>query len=72
MIHYTLKREELKETVSDVFANVANGVLKRHVHAIYPLSQAAKAQDHISGRVQDNGIDLQCSCRIVCTWNLES
>lgn len=50
LIHYTLKREELEETASDLFANVANGVLKAHVHAVYPLSQAAKAQADLEGR----------------------
>jgi len=50
LLHYTAKREELEEVSSDLFANVANGALKIRVHATYPLSQAAKAQDDLEGR----------------------
>lgn len=50
LLHYTAKREELEEISNDVFANVANGVLKTRVHATYPLSQAAKGQADLEGR----------------------
>lgn len=50
LLHYTVKREELEEVSADLFAAVAKGVLKVRVHAIYPLSQAAKAQDDLEGR----------------------
>jgi NADPH2:quinone reductase len=50
LMHYTQTREELEEVSSDVFANVANGVLKIRVHATYPLSQVAKAHDDLEGR----------------------
>jgi len=47
---YTATREELEEVSSDLFANIANGALKIRVHATYPLSQVAKAQDDLEGR----------------------
>jgi len=50
VLHYTGKREELEEAASDLFANIANGALKVRLHATYPLSQAAKAQDDLLGR----------------------
>lgn len=50
LFHYIQTREELEEISSDVFANVANGVLKISVHAVYPLSQVAKAHDDLEGR----------------------
>jgi NADPH2:quinone reductase len=50
VLDYTQTREELEEVSSDVFANVANGVLKTRVHATYPLSQVAKAHDDLEGR----------------------
>jgi NADPH2:quinone reductase len=50
LMHYTMTRKELEEIAGDLFANVANGVLKVRVHAIYPLSQAAKAHEDLEGR----------------------
>lgn len=50
LMDYTVKREELEEISSDLFATVAKGALKIRVHATYPLSQAAKAQDDLEGR----------------------
>ena len=50
LMHYTRTREELEEVSNDVFANVANGVLKIRVHGVYPLSQAAKAHKDLEGR----------------------
>ncbi|KAG0569661.1 hypothetical protein M758_6G102100 [Ceratodon purpureus] len=50
LMHYTRTREELEEVSNDVFANVANGVLKIRVHGVYPLSQAAKAHEDLEGR----------------------
>lgn len=50
VLHYTAKREDLEEVASDVFANIASGALKVRMHATYPLSQAAKAQDDLLAR----------------------
>lgn len=50
LMHYIMTRKELEEIAGDLFANVANGVLKVRVHAIYPLSQAAKAHEELEGR----------------------
>ena len=49
-MHYTQTPEELEEISRDVFANIANGVLKIRIHGVYPLSQVAKAHDDLEGR----------------------
>ncbi|GJU55638.1 hypothetical protein Tco_1229352 [Tanacetum coccineum] len=43
-------REELLEIAEDVFANIANGVLRVRVNHKYPLSQAPQA--HLSVKVE--------------------
>lgn len=50
VLHYTGKPSDLEEAASDLFANIANGALKVRLHATYPLSQAAKAQDDLLAR----------------------
>nr|GEX88837.1 groES-like zinc-binding alcohol dehydrogenase family protein [Tanacetum cinerariifolium] len=50
LFQYTAKREELLETAEDVFANIANGVLRVRVNHKYPLSQAAQAHLDLESR----------------------
>ena len=50
LAHYTAKREELEWRSSDVFNWLRDGILKVHIHKVYPLGQAAEAQDDLSGR----------------------
>ncbi|KAH9297438.1 hypothetical protein KI387_029120, partial [Taxus chinensis] len=47
MMQYTATREELLETVGELFVNVASGVLKVCVTKTYPLAEAAKAHDDL-------------------------
>ncbi|GKG27293.1 hypothetical protein Tco_0402996, partial [Tanacetum coccineum] len=58
LFQYTAKREELLETVKDVFANIANGVLRVWVNHKYPLSQAAQAHLDLESRKTTGSIML--------------
>ncbi|XVF11218.1 hypothetical protein REPUB_Repub08aG0007200 [Reevesia pubescens] len=51
-------RDELLETVGEVFANVASGVLRVHVNHKYPLSQAAQAHDDLENRRTSGSVVL--------------
>lgn len=50
LAHYTAKREELEWRASDVFNWLRGGVLKVHIHGIYPLGDAASAHAELEGR----------------------
>ncbi|CAL4920280.1 unnamed protein product [Urochloa decumbens] len=50
LMHYTSTRDELLESAGEVFANVANGVLRVRVNHTYPLSEAARAHADLEGR----------------------
>jgi NADPH:quinone reductase len=50
LAHYTAKREELEWRASDVFNWLRGGVLKVHIHDIYPLGDAARAHTDLEGR----------------------
>ncbi|KAK9059669.1 hypothetical protein SSX86_020373 [Deinandra increscens subsp. villosa] len=58
LMHYTAKRDELLETAGEVFANVANGVLRVRVNHKYPLSQAAQAHSDLENRKTTGSIVL--------------
>ena len=47
---YTATREELLERSGDIFGWVGSGALKIHVHAEFPLEDAAKAQAALESR----------------------
>lgn len=47
---YTATRPELEERSGDIFRWVANGQLKLHIFAEYPLAEAAKAQAALEHR----------------------
>jgi NADPH2:quinone reductase len=48
--HYTLTRAELESRAQDLFAWVAEGWLKLHIGATFPLAQAAEAQRALQAR----------------------
>lgn len=50
LAHYTAKREELEWRASDVFNWIRDGVLKVHIHEVYPLGEAAQAHEALAGR----------------------
>jgi NADPH2:quinone reductase len=57
-MHYTATRDELLESAGEVFANVANGVLRVRVNHTYPLSEAAQAHADLEGRKTSGSIVL--------------
>jgi NADPH2:quinone reductase len=50
LTHYTRTREELDMRAGDVFARLQNGKLNVRIHAMYPLSEAARAQQELQSR----------------------
>ncbi|KXG40429.1 uncharacterized protein LOC8059539 [Sorghum bicolor] len=58
LMHYTATRDELLESAGEVFANVANGVLRVRVNHTYPLSEAAQAHADLEGRKTSGSIVL--------------
>jgi NADPH2:quinone reductase len=44
LANYTLTRDELMQRSGEVFGWVADGSLKLHIHAEFPLQEASKAQ----------------------------
>ncbi|CAN6286055.1 unnamed protein product [Urochloa humidicola] len=58
LMHYTATRDELLESAGEVFANVANGVLRVRVNHTYPLSEAARAHADLEGRKTSGSIVL--------------
>lgn len=50
LTHYTRTREELDMRAGDVFARLQNGQLNVRIHAMYPLSEAARAQQELQSR----------------------
>lgn len=58
LMHYTATREELLRCAGEVFAAVANGVLKVRVTKTYPLSEAAKAHADLEARKTSGSIVL--------------
>ncbi|KAK1415376.1 hypothetical protein QVD17_31157 [Tagetes erecta] len=58
LMHYTAKRDELLDTASEVFANIATGVLRVRVNHKYPLSQAAQAHLDLENRKTTGSIVL--------------
>jgi NADPH2:quinone reductase len=57
-MHYTATLDELLESAGEVFANVANGVLRVRVNHTYPLSEAAQAHADLEGRKTSGSIVL--------------
>ncbi|KAL0317670.1 UNVERIFIED_CONTAM: Quinone oxidoreductase 1 [Sesamum angustifolium] len=58
MIYYTITRDELLQTASEVFINVAAGVLRVRVNHTYPLSQAAQAHTDLESRKTSGSVVL--------------
>ncbi|KAL0400954.1 UNVERIFIED_CONTAM: Quinone oxidoreductase 1 [Sesamum latifolium] len=58
MMHYTITRDELLQTASEVFTNLAAGVLKVRVNHTYPLSQAAQAHADLESRKTSGSVVL--------------
>ena len=58
LMHYTATRDELLESAGEVFANVANGVLRVRVNHTYLLSEAARAHADLEGRKTSGSIVL--------------
>ena len=58
LMHYTATRDELLASAGEVFANVANGVLRVRVNHTYPLSEAARAHADLEGRKTTGSIVL--------------
>lgn len=58
LMHYTATLDELLESAGEVFANVANGVLRVRVNHTYPLSEAAQAHADLEGRKTSGSIVL--------------
>lgn len=57
-MQYTLTRDELLKTASDIFTNVSAGVLKVRVNHTYPLSQAAQAHADLENRKTSGSVVL--------------
>ncbi len=50
LAHYAAKREELDWRASDVFNWILGGLYTPQIHKIYPLAEAAQAQDDLASR----------------------
>jgi NADPH2:quinone reductase len=50
LIHYTRTAEELRETANDVFAALADGIVKVQVNQRFPLADAVKAHEALHSR----------------------
>ncbi|CAK9139924.1 unnamed protein product [Ilex paraguariensis] len=50
LMHYNLTREELLETVGELFPCITSRVLRVRINRTYPLSQAAQAHADLEGR----------------------
>ncbi|HVC91461.1 MAG TPA: quinone oxidoreductase [Acidobacteriaceae bacterium] len=50
LAHYTQSREELDARSSDVFGRLELGTLELHIHQMFPLSEAAQAQEALQSR----------------------
>lgn len=55
---YNVSRDELLGSASDVFSNVAAGILRVHVNHTYPLSQAQQAHSDLENRKTSGSIVL--------------
>ena len=58
LMQYNATRDELVECASEVFANVASGVLRVRVNHTYPLSHAAKAHADLEARKTSGSVVL--------------
>ncbi|KAL6530296.1 hypothetical protein OROHE_014649 [Orobanche hederae] len=58
LMQYTVTRDELLQTASEVFTNVASGVLRARVNHTYPLSQAAQAHADLESRKTSGSVVL--------------
>ncbi|KAL0400956.1 UNVERIFIED_CONTAM: putative quinone oxidoreductase [Sesamum latifolium] len=56
--HYTITRDELLQTASAVFTDLAAGVLRVRVNHTYPLSQAAQAHADLESRKTSGSVVL--------------
>jgi len=50
LAHYTQTAEELDWRAGDVLNWIGQGKLKLHIHKVYPLREAAQAQNDLEGR----------------------
>ncbi|XXG77402.1 hypothetical protein AAC387_Pa08g1562 [Persea americana] len=58
LMQYNATRDELVECASEVFTNVASGVLRVRVNHTYPLSHAAKAHADLEARKTSGSVVL--------------
>ncbi|GFQ05064.1 quinone oxidoreductase, partial [Phtheirospermum japonicum] len=58
LMQYTATRDELLQTASEVFTNVAAGVLRARVNHTYPLSEAAQAHADLEDRKTSGSVVL--------------
>ncbi|RWR86433.1 Alcohol dehydrogenase superfamily, zinc-type [Cinnamomum micranthum f. kanehirae] len=58
LMQYNATRDELLECASEVFTNVASGVLRVRVNHTYPLSHAAKAHADLEARKTSGSVVL--------------
>ena len=58
MMQYTVTRDELLRSASEVFTNAGAGVLRVRVNHTYPLSQAAQAHSDLENRKTSGSIVL--------------
>lgn len=58
LAHYTRDRAELEWRAGDVFSAIADGTLKIHIGATYPLDQAAQAHRDLEARKTTGSIVL--------------
>lgn len=58
LVNYVSKRADLEKRSSDLFAWASSGKLKVRIGEIHPLSEAAKAQERLAGRLTTGKILL--------------
>jgi NADPH2:quinone reductase len=58
LIHYTATRDELLETVNDLFAMVTSGKIRIEINREYPLSEAAAAHADVEARKTTGSVVL--------------
>ncbi|CAA0834550.1 GroES-like zinc-binding alcohol dehydrogenase family protein [Striga hermonthica] len=58
LMQYTVTRDELLQTASEVFTNAGSGILRARVNHTYPLSQAAQAHEDLENRKTTGSVVL--------------
>ena len=58
LMHYAMTRDEILSRTSDLFRWLAAGELKFKVDHVFPLSEAAKAHEQLTGRLTTGKVVL--------------